>query len=303
MPERALHLRRRGRHVGRRVRQRHAAVEDRRKLVAAFDHRHIFIDPDPDPAKPPGTSASACSICRARRGPITTPRLISKGGGVFPRTAKTIALADEMKALTGVDEATRVTPVEMIRALLTAEVDLLFFGGIGTFIKSASAEQSPMPATAPTTRVRVNGKDVRAKVIGEGANLGLTQPGRIEYAREGRAHQHRRHRQFGGRRHLGPRGQSQDPDERTVAPRRDHQGRARRDAGRDDRRRGARSCSRTITTRPRRSRWRKSRAARDLDASGRFMRALEARGHARPRGRTACPTTKRCARAPAKTAA
>ena len=152
------------------------------RLVAAFDHRHIFLDPAPDPR------ASFAERERLFRLPRSSwadydARLISKGGGVFPRTAKEIALSDEMKALTGLLKD-KATPQELIRALLTAHVDLLFFGGIGTFIKASTQAQIDVGDRA-NDALRVNGRDIRASVVGEGANLGVTQLGRIEYARIG----------------------------------------------------------------------------------------------------------------------
>jgi glutamate dehydrogenase len=152
------------------------------KLLAAFDHRHIFIDPSPEPH----------AAFDERRRLFDLPRsswadyegaLISKGGGVFARAAKEIALSDEIRQLTGFSKE-RATPAEVIRALLTAQVDLLYFGGIGTFIKAGSQAQTDAGDRA-NDAVRVNGREVRALVIGEGANLGVTQLGRVEYAREG----------------------------------------------------------------------------------------------------------------------
>ncbi len=151
------------------------------RLLAAFDHRHIFIDPDP------GAKAFA-----ERKRIFDLPRsswadydksLISKGGGVFARSLKEIALTPEMKSLTGISKE-KVSPAEMIKALLKSETDLLWFGGIGTFIKSA-AQSNADSGDRANDGVRVNGADVRAKVIGEGANLGLTQLGRVEYALAG----------------------------------------------------------------------------------------------------------------------
>ena len=152
------------------------------KLVAAFDHRHIFIDPTPDPRTSYNERKRLFDLPRSSWADYDA-RLISKGGGVFARTAKEIALSEEMRALTGLAKD-RVTPAELIRALLTAPVDLLFFGGIGTFIKSAAQSHAEAGDRANDAN-RVNGRDVKALVVGEGANLGVTQLGRIEYAREG----------------------------------------------------------------------------------------------------------------------
>lgn len=152
------------------------------KLVAAFDHRHIFIDPTPDPA----------ASWKERQRLFKLPRsswddydkaLISKGGGVFPRSMKSIALTAEMQALIGTEE-TSMEPTALISALLRAETDLLWFGGIGTYIK-ASSQNNAEVGDAANDRLRVDGEDVRAKVIGEGANLGVTQAGRIAYALRG----------------------------------------------------------------------------------------------------------------------
>ncbi|TRO96327.1 NAD-glutamate dehydrogenase [Glycocaulis profundi] len=153
------------------------------RLVAAFDHRDIFIDPDPqDPGK----------LWDERKRLFDLPRsswqdydasLISKGGGIFPRSAKAIELTDEIRALTGLTTKT-ATPAELISALLKAEVELLWFGGIGTYVKS-SAEQNYQVGDKANDALRVDAKDLRVAVIGEGANLGVTQAGRIEYARNG----------------------------------------------------------------------------------------------------------------------
>ncbi len=151
------------------------------KLLAAFDHRDIFIDPDPDPER---------SFAERRR-LFDLPRsgwqdydrtLISKGGGVYPRTAKEIRLSLEARKLFGVGE--RVTPQELIRAVLNAPVDLLFFGGIGTYVR-ASDESDEAVGDRANDAVRIAGSDLRCKVIGEGANLGMTQRGRIEAAFHG----------------------------------------------------------------------------------------------------------------------
>jgi glutamate dehydrogenase len=157
-------------------------LSQKTKLVAAFDHRHIFIDPEPD------TAASFAERQRMFELPRSSwadynKETISKGGGVFPRTAKEIALSPEMQALSGLSAA-KTSPAEFIKALLKADVDLLWFGGIGTFIKSQSQSNLDVGDRA-NDAVRVNGSDVRAKVVGEGANLGATQLGRIEYALKG----------------------------------------------------------------------------------------------------------------------
>jgi len=152
------------------------------KLIAAFDHRDIFIDPDPDPAK----------TYNERQRLFETPRtswqdydkkLISKGGGVFSRSAKSISLTPEMKNLLGV-EATKLPPNDLINAILKAPVELFWLGGIGTYFK-AETEENWRVGDRTNDAVRINASESGAKVIGEGANLGLTQLARIEFARGG----------------------------------------------------------------------------------------------------------------------
>ncbi len=152
------------------------------KLLAAFDHRHIFVDPSPEPHAAWAERQRLFDLPRSSWADYNA-KLISQGGGVFPRSAKEIVLSDEMKRLSGIAKD-RVTPAEFIRALLSADVDLLFFGGIGTFIKS-SVQSHADAGDRASDSLRVNGRDVKARVVGEGANLGATQLGRIEYAREG----------------------------------------------------------------------------------------------------------------------
>jgi len=153
------------------------------RLQAAFNHLHIFIDPNPqDPER----------LWEERKRMFDLPRsswtdydasLISSGGGVFDRSAKAIELTPEIQELTGLSGES-VTPDELIHALLKAECELLWFGGIGTYIKSEAETQIDAGDRA-NDAVRINGRDLRAKVIGEGANLGLTQAGRIEAALNG----------------------------------------------------------------------------------------------------------------------
>ncbi|MGZ5930798.1 MAG: NAD-glutamate dehydrogenase [Rhizomicrobium sp.] len=152
------------------------------RLLAAFDHRHIFLDPDPNPAASWAERKRMFDLPRSSWADYDKS-LISKGGNVFPRTLKEIPLSPEVKAIIGVT-VDKLSPAELIKTLLKAEVDLLFFGGIGTFIKSA-AQSNADAGDRANDAVRVNGGEVRAKVIGEGANLGTTQLGRIEYARKG----------------------------------------------------------------------------------------------------------------------
>ena len=127
-------------------------------------------------------SDSGCSRSAAAPGTNTT-KLISKGGGVFERSAKSIDITPEMRKCFGIEEKT-LTPNELLKALLLSEMDLLWFGGIGTYIKSTSESHAEAGDKA-NDAIRINGREVRAKVIGEGANLGVTQRGRIEFARIG----------------------------------------------------------------------------------------------------------------------
>ncbi len=152
------------------------------KLVAAFDHRHVFLDPNPDPEASWNERKRLFDLPRSSWADYEIS-LISKGGGVYPRGVKEIALSAEIKKLTGLKKD-RVAPAELIRALLAAEVDLLWFGGIGTYVKASTQSQADAGDRA-NDALRVNGRDLKAKVIGEGANLGLTQLGRVEYARVG----------------------------------------------------------------------------------------------------------------------
>jgi glutamate dehydrogenase len=152
------------------------------RLVAAFDHRHIFLDPDPDPAKSWAERKRLFDLPRSSWADYDKA-LISKGGGVFARSVKEIAVSPEVKALAGLARD-RVPPADLMRALLKAEVDLLWFGGIGTYVK-ASSQSNAEAGDRANDAIRINGADLRAKVLGEGANLGVTQLGRVEYALKG----------------------------------------------------------------------------------------------------------------------
>ena len=152
------------------------------RLLAAFNHLHIFIDPNPDPA------ASLAERERLFRLPRSTwadynPALISQGGGVFARSDKTIAISPEMKAAFDIQEDS-LPPTELISRLLKAPVDLIWNGGIGTYIK-ASDETHAQVGDRANDALRINGCEVRAKIIGEGGNLSMTQRGRIEAAQNG----------------------------------------------------------------------------------------------------------------------
>jgi len=152
------------------------------RLVAAFDHRHIFIDPDPDPAVGFAERRRLYDLPGATWDSYDTA-LLSAGGGVFPRTAKRIDLTPQMRETLGT-EAAAVIPDELIRIILQAPVDLLWNGGIGTYVK-ATSESHGAVGDRTNDAVRVNGQNLRCKVIGEGGNLGLTQRARIEYAMAG----------------------------------------------------------------------------------------------------------------------
>ena len=152
------------------------------KLVAAFDHRHIFIDPDPDPAKSWQERKRLFDL-PASSWEDYDKALISKGGGVWSRTTKRIPISAPMRRLLGVD-ARELEPEALISAILKAQVDLIWFGGIGTYVKSRS-ENNVQVGDPANDVLRVDAADLRARVIGEGANLGVTQAGRIEFALRG----------------------------------------------------------------------------------------------------------------------
>jgi glutamate dehydrogenase len=155
--------------------------EDTTKLLAAFDHRDIFIDPDPDPK---------ASFAERKR-MFALPRsswqdygksLISQGGGIYPRALKEIRLSPQAQKMIGVPES--VTPQQLMKAILKMPADLLFFGGIGTYVR-ASSEGDDAAGDRANDPIRITGGDLRVKVVGEGANLGMTQRGRIEAALNG----------------------------------------------------------------------------------------------------------------------
>jgi glutamate dehydrogenase len=152
------------------------------KLVAAFDHRHIFVDPDPDPARSWAERERMFALPRSSWEDYDKA-LISKGGGVFPRSQKAIPVSPEMKAALRL-EVDEIDPAGLMTAILTSEVDLLWFGGIGTYIKGKS-ETNPEVGDPANDSIRVNGGEVRARAIGEGANLAITQAGRIEFSLAG----------------------------------------------------------------------------------------------------------------------
>jgi glutamate dehydrogenase len=152
------------------------------RLVAAFDHRHIFIDPDPDTARSWAERKRMFALVRSSWDDYDR-KLISTGGGIFPRTQKLIELTPEAREALGI-EAKSVDPTTLINGILKSPVDLLWFGGIGTYIKAST--QSHADVGDPANDVlRVDAAEMRARVIGEGANLAITQAGRIEFAERG----------------------------------------------------------------------------------------------------------------------
>lgn len=153
------------------------------RLQAAFDHRHIFIDPDPDPATSWKERKRLFDLPRSSWEDYDTS-LISKGGGVFSRHSKTIKISKEIGALLGLDPAAETTPSRLMTAILACDADLLWFGGIGTYVKAASENHVEVGDPSNDT-LRVNAEQLRVKVIGEGANLGITQAARIRFAEKG----------------------------------------------------------------------------------------------------------------------
>ncbi|MGQ7830491.1 NAD-glutamate dehydrogenase [Altererythrobacter sp. Z27] len=152
------------------------------KLVAAFDHRHIFIDPDPDPAKSWKERQRLYDL-PASSWEDYKGDLISKGGGVYPRSAKSIKLSKQARESLDI-EATELDPDALINAILKSPVDLIWFGGIGTYIK-AESENNVQVGDPANDALRVDAGQLRARVIGEGANLGVTQAGRIAFSLKG----------------------------------------------------------------------------------------------------------------------
>jgi glutamate dehydrogenase len=148
------------------------------KLVGAFNHQHVFLDPDPDPERSFGERQRLFELPRSTWRDYDVSRL-SPGGGVFDRQARAIPLAPETRRLLGIAAAT-ASGEEVIRRLLCADVDLLYNGGIGTYVKG-SDEETAAVADRANDRVRVNASDLRARVVAEGGNLGFTDSARIEY--------------------------------------------------------------------------------------------------------------------------
>ncbi|HLM20633.1 MAG TPA: NAD-glutamate dehydrogenase, partial [Propionibacteriaceae bacterium] len=154
------------------------------KLVAAFDHRHIFVDPQPDPARSWEERARLFALSRSSWADYDAS-LLSEGGGVFPRTLKSIVITEQMRRALGIDKSIEaLTPAELIKVCLKAPVDLLWNGGIGTYVKAITETNNDVGDKA-NDGVRVDGCEVRAKCVAEGGNLGFTQLGRVEYAERG----------------------------------------------------------------------------------------------------------------------
>lgn len=151
------------------------------RLVAAFDHRHIFLDPNPDAATSFTERARLFALPRSSWDDYDKQK-ISAGGGVFPRTAKSIALSSEACAALGIEPpVAQITPQELIRAILKSPVDLLWNGGIGTYVKATHESHNEI-GDRTNNVIRINGKELRCKIVGEGGNLGMSQLGRIEAA-------------------------------------------------------------------------------------------------------------------------
>src|SRR4029079_3434722 len=151
------------------------------RLLAAFDHRDIFIDPNPGDCEKNWTERKRLFDLPRSSWQDYDRKFLSKGGGVFSRLQKSIEVSKEIAALTGLDR-TQVTPTELLNALLKAQCELMWFGGIGAYVK-ARAETNADVGDKTNDALRVDAEDLRAQVIGEGANLGVTQKGRIAFAR------------------------------------------------------------------------------------------------------------------------
>ncbi|MER7793858.1 NAD-glutamate dehydrogenase [Streptomyces sp. NPDC097640] len=154
------------------------------RLVAAFDHRHIFLDPKPDSAVSYAERRRLFELPRSSWADYDTS-LLSQGGGVHPRTAKAIPITPQVRKALGIESrVAKMTPADLMKAIFKAPVDLLWNGGIGTYVKAATESHADVGDKA-NDAIRVDGQDLRVKVVGEGGNLGLTQLGRIEFALNG----------------------------------------------------------------------------------------------------------------------
>ncbi|MGY2262741.1 NAD-glutamate dehydrogenase [Pseudomonas sp. SDO55104_S430] len=157
-------------------------MSDKLQLVAAFNHMHIFIDPNPNPATSFAERQRMFDLPRSAWSDYDTS-IMSEGGGIFSRSAKSIAISPQMQERFDI-KADKLTPTELLNALLKAPVDLLWNGGIGTYVK-ASTESHADVGDKANDALRVNGNELRCKVVGEGGNLGMTQLGRVEFGLNG----------------------------------------------------------------------------------------------------------------------
>jgi len=154
------------------------------RLVAAFDHRHVFIDPNPVADKSFAERERMFVLDRSSWADYDT-RLISEGGGIWSRTLKSVLISEQMRTALGLSaDVHKLSPAELVHAILLAPVDLLWNGGIGTYVKAGGETHAEVGDKA-NDGLRVNGSQLRVKVVGEGGNLGVTQRGRIEFARAG----------------------------------------------------------------------------------------------------------------------
>ena len=182
-------------------------LSEQTRLIAAFDHRDIFIDPDPDMAASMAERRRMFALPRSSWQDYDKSKL-SKGGVIVSRSQKSVTLPAEAAAAIGLDKTT-ASPAEIMKAILKAPVDLLWFGGIGTYVR-ASGETNQEVGDRANDAIRVTAREVRAKVIGEGANLGVTQRARIEFGLNGGACNSDAIDNSGGVNSLRRRGQHQD---------------------------------------------------------------------------------------------
>src|SRR5262245_28532224 len=159
-------------------------LSEHTRLIAAFDHRHIFVDPDPATAPSFAERRRLYDLLRSSWADYDQ-KLISQGGGVFARTLKAIPITSQMRSALGIEEGVKkLTPADLLTAILKAPVDLLWNGGIGTYVKATGETHADVGDRA-NDAIRVNGSELRCRCVGEGGNLGMTQLGRIEYAKAG----------------------------------------------------------------------------------------------------------------------
>ena len=229
------------------------------RLVAAFDHRHIFLDPTPDAAVSFAERRRLFELPRSSWADYNSS-LISDGGGVFPRTLKSVPISPAVASSLGLAAGTTaLPPIQLMHAILVADVDLLWNGGIGTYVKASSESDAEVGDKANDGLARGRGRRA-GPGDRRGRQPGL-HPARADRVRAGRwRHQHRRDRQLGRRRHVRPRGQHQDPARPDGRGRFAGRGRAKPDPGRGDRRGGRGRAHRQL---------RAERAARAGTATGR----------------------------------